>query len=142
MANPLLVIKLSGIGKDKKSDSVEGCICELICKAFTTRNLLHFAHWNTKSFASHMALGDLYDQIIEDIDEIVECYQGKFGLITDLYTEKAELPKDIGKHVEEEMNWIEENRQFISKGNSSIENLIDILLGHYQKCVYKLKNLS
>jgi hypothetical protein len=140
MPNPMMILKISGI-KPKKDNDIKGCICELISKAFTTRNLLHFAHWNTKSFASHMALGDLYDQIIEDIDEIVETYQGKFGLIEDLYCEAAKLPKDIASHVKEEAKWVEDNRMFISKGDTSIENLIDTLLGHYNRTVYKLENL-
>jgi DNA-binding ferritin-like protein len=140
VANPMMILKISGIKKDNKN-SMEGRICELISKAFTTRNLLHFAHWNTKSFASHMALGDLYDQIIEDIDEIVETYQGKFGLVEDLYCEAAKLPKDITNHVKEEAQWVEDNRMFISKGETSIENLIDTLIGHYHKTTYKLENL-
>lgn len=140
MANPLSILKNSGV-KSSKSNHIEGKICELISKAFTTRNLLHFAHWNTKSFASHMALGDLYDQIIEDIDEIVETYQGKFGLIDDLYCEAAKLPDNITNHVKEEAQWVEDNRMFLSKGETSIENLIDTLIGHYHKCVYKLENL-
>jgi hypothetical protein len=140
MSNPMMVLKISGI-KTKKTSDIGGCICELVSKAFTTRNLLHFAHWNTKSFASHMALGDLYDQIIEDIDEIVETYQGKFGLIEDLYCDAAKLPKDVTDHVKKEAQWVEDNRMFISKGETSIENLIDTLLGHYHKAVYKLENL-
>ena len=138
--NPLDTLKKSGV-KTKK-DSVENQICELISKAFTTRNLLHFAHWNTKSLASHLAVGDLYDQIIDDIDEIVETYQGKFGLINELYCEAAELPKDITAHVKAEADWVEANRMFISKGETSIENLIDSLIGHYHKTVYKLENLK
>lgn len=144
MSNPMMVLKVSGIvqKKSKKEGSIEGCICDLISKAFTTRNLLHFAHWNTRSFASHMALGDLYDSIIGDIDEIVEVYQGKFGLIADLHTQGAELPKDITQHVKDEARWVEENRAFISKGETSIENLIDTLVGHYHRAVYKLENLK
>lgn len=140
MANPITVLKNSGV-KAYKNKGMEDQICELISKAFTTRNLLHFAHWNTKSFASHMALGDLYDQIIEDIDEIVETYQGKYGLINDLYCEKANLPDNITQHVKDEAQWVEDNRMFISKGDTSIENLIDSLIGHYHKTVYKLENL-
>ena len=76
------------------------------------------------------------------MDEIVECYQGKFGLIKDLHCDAATRPKDITKHVRDEMDWIENNRTFISKGNTSIESLIDILLSHYQKTIYKLENLK
>ena len=147
MANPRLILKLA-IGPKKDSDGdkdaspkQEPFICELISKVFTTRNLLHFAHWNTRSFASHMALGDLYDSVVDDVDEIVETYQGKYGLIDELYCEKAELPDDICKRVKDEAAWVEKNRTKIAGGDTAIENLIDTLIGHYHKTVYKLENL-
>lgn len=141
MASPKEIFKGAMISI-KPKEEVEKCICELISKAFATRNLLHFAHWNTKSYAQHAAVGDLYDTIIDDIDEIVECYQGKFGLVGDLYTGEAKLPPDICKHVKEEAAWVEANRMFISKGDSAIGNLLDTLIGHYYKTIYKLENLS
>ena len=141
MSNPMDTLKKAGLSKSTNT-SVDGIICDLISKAFTTRNLLHFAHWNTGSFAAHMALGDLYDGIIEDIDEIVEVYQGKFGLVKDLHCDSATLPSNITSHVKDEAKWVEDNRCFISKGESSIENLIDNLIGHYHKTVYKLENLK
>lgn len=139
MANPIVILKMSGIEKKEKRD--DKAISELINRAFTTRNLLHFQHWRTTSYAAHMALGDLYDDIIEDIDEITECYQGKNGIIEGLACGAASVPEDICGHVKTEMDWVEANRKKISKGNSSIENLLDSLIGHYQKCVYKLENL-
>ena len=137
MASPLEILKSSGV--KKKADGA--AIAELISRAFTTRNLLHFAHWNTKSLAQHLATGDLYDDIIEDIDEIVECFQGKNGLLSGLRTPAAEVPNDIVAHIRREMDWVEANRDRIAGGNNAIGNLVDTLTGHYQKCVYKLENL-
>lgn len=137
MANPLEILKSSGV--KKKADN--SAITELITRAFTTRNLLHFAHWSTKSLAQHLAVGDLYDQIIDTIDDIVECYQGKNGLLSGLRCPAVEMPSDIVAHVRSEMDWVEANRDRISGGNNSIGNLVDSLTGHYQKCVYKLENL-
>jgi hypothetical protein len=141
MANPGIIIKLAIKKEAKRSVASEGPILELISKAFTTRNLLHFAHWNTQSYASHMALGDLYDSIIEDIDDIVETYQGKYGLVEGLKCESASLPPDICDHVKEEAKWVEDNRTKISGGDTAIENLVDNLIASYYKATYKLENL-
>lgn len=122
--------------------SSDSSIKELISRAFSTRNLLHFKHWNTKSFAEHGAVGGLYDAIIEDIDEIVEVYQGKFGLLTGLTTPSVSEPADICAHVKQEAQWVESNRSAIACGTPSIENLVDTLVGHYHKTVYKLENLK
>lgn len=138
MASPMTVMMT--VVKQKKQAPIQG-ICDLISKAFTTRNLVHFAHWNTSSYAKHMALGDLYDDIIEDIDEIVEVFQGKFGLVNNLTTSAACLPDDICQHVKDEADWVEKNRDKISNRDPSIDSLIDILLSHYHRTVYKLENL-
>jgi hypothetical protein len=143
MANPKLIIQLA-LGKSKdEPESTEECgICELIERVFTTRNLVHFAHWNTKSFASHMALGELYDGIVDEVDNLVETYQGEFGLVEGLCTERTELPKDIVATIQADSDWIKANRKAIANGSTTIENLLDGLTGVYNKVLYKLKNLK
>lgn len=120
----------------------EAAICMLVCRIFTTRNLLHFAHWNTDSFAAHMATGELYDAVIEDVDEIIEVFQGKNGLISDFHTGEACLDKDILNRVREDAIWVEKNRDAIAGGDTAIGNLVDTLLGHLHKTTYKLANLK
>jgi hypothetical protein len=120
----------------------EGPIAELISRAFTTRNLAHFAHWASKSYAEHEALGGLYDEIVTQIDEIVEVYQGKFGLLQSLSTGVSEVPRFITAHVKEEAEWIRENKEKIANGNAAIANLIDELDAAYLKVIYKLENLK
>ena len=139
MANPLEILK--GI-KIKVTVEKGGGISELISRVFTTRNLVHFAHWSTKSFASHSALGELYENIIDETDNLVETYQGEFGLIEHLCTEKAELSKDIIGVIQADADWIKANRNTIACGSTVIENLLDGLSGAYNKTLYKLKNLS
>lgn len=129
-------------GLKKRSDVVSSAkIAEMISKVFTTRNLLHFAHWSTNSFAAHMALGDLYDEIVNQVDEIVECYQGKNGLLKGLYAQRASIPGDICEHVKSEAEWIAQNKEEIAGGTDSIMNLLDELDAAYLKAIYKLENL-
>lgn len=113
----------------------------LVARVFATRNAVHVAHWKTKSLAEHMALGDLYDGLIDKIDGIVEMYQGAFGLIKSVETEPL-VGKDIIRHLTDEAKWINDNREAISGDICAIENAIDDLAGLYYVAVYKLKNLS
>ena len=39
----------------------------------------HMWHWKVKSFAQHIALGDLYDGLTKLMDELAEMYMGKYG---------------------------------------------------------------
>ena len=115
---------------------------ELIMRVFAARNAAHLEHWRTKSFAQHMALGDFYDEIIDNIDKIVEAHQGVFQLV-----QVGDLPKqpkvaNIISHLEEDLVFINKNRAKITGGLPAIDNLLQSLEDTYMSTLYKLKNLS
>ncbi len=141
MADIKAILK-SGLGEDEKESTGTGTIKDLIAKVFCTRNLLHFAHWKTTSYAQHQAVGSLYDSIVGQVDKIVEAYQGRFGLLDGLTTPRATVPKDILKHVESESKWLCDNKCNIAQDNAAVENLLDELEGMYLSTIYKLKNLK
>ncbi|CAB5079605.1 hypothetical protein UFOVP146_32 [uncultured Caudovirales phage] len=114
---------------------------QLVSKVFEVRNSTHIRHWATKSFSEHMALGEFYDGVIDHIDSIVEAYQGCFGLI-EITELSPKVDKDVIKLLNSQAKWIEENREIISGGVNSIQNLIDGLSDLYLKTIYKLENLS
>lgn len=116
-------------------------IKELVSKVFNTRGYVHLSHWKTKSFAEHMALGDLYEELIDGIDKLVEAYQGVFGLL-DLDVEKFDMPIDIIKHLSSELIWINNNCEEITKDLPALDNILQELQGSYMKALYKLKNLK
>ena len=45
---------------------------KLISLLFLARDLAHREHLRTDSFAQHMALGEFYDEIIDNADAIAE----------------------------------------------------------------------
>jgi hypothetical protein len=114
---------------------------DLISRVFHSRNLAHWNHWRTKSYAQHKALGHFYDDVIEALDDIVEAYQGAFDLVSTIPA-PDKTDNDILKHLETEAAWIEENHEGICKGNRAIANQIDALSGVYLSTVYKLRNLK
>lgn len=115
---------------------------ELISMVFATRNAAHLEHWRTDSFAKHEALGDFYTGIIEGIDAIVEAHQGVFDLVKVGVLEKQPKVSDIVSQLEDDLVWINKNRQNICKGLPAIDNLIQGLEDTYMKTLYKLKRLS
>lgn len=119
---------------------------QLVSKVFYTRNAAHLEHWKTKgvgSYARHMALGDFYDALVDNIDSIVEAYQGHFDLIAAVQPIPGPLlPKDILEHIADECDWIDENREKIAKNMAGIENLVDNLSATYMSALYKLRNLQ
>jgi DNA-binding ferritin-like protein len=51
----------------------------VIRNLFMAQRAAHVHHWKTKSFAQHMALGDLYEALVEFVDELAEMYMGGVG---------------------------------------------------------------
>lgn len=117
---------------------------QLISRVFYARNVAHFQHWRAKgdgSFATHMALGSFYDDVIDALDALVEAYQGAFELIGDIPAPDAKS-SDALKVLEADAAWIEENHEDICGGNRALANLLDGVTEVYLSAIYKLRNLK
>lgn len=115
---------------------------ELVSKVFLTRNLVHLAHWKTKSYAQHKALGNFYEALPGAIDGIVEAYQGAFNLIGLVPIRPTPTQFDPVPYLTDEAAWIVANEDAITQENCAIENLLAALLEEYYSTLYKLRNLS
>jgi DNA-binding ferritin-like protein len=51
----------------------------LLALLLQARNVAHVHHWKTKSFAQHMALGELYELLSEMADSLAEMAIGAHG---------------------------------------------------------------
>lgn len=114
---------------------------QLVSRVFTARDITHREHLRSRSYAQHVALGDFYTAVIEQIDSLVESYQGQFGLLGDYQVETTPVV-NITTWLLAEMDWIEVNRTDLANGSTSIENQIDGLLETYQRTIYKLTYLA
>lgn len=106
------------------------------------RDVAHREHWKTKSYAQHMALGEFYSQIADLADTLVESYQGKHGIIDDIPLLQA---KDgaIAKVLRDQMEWIEARRyEAVTRSDTALQNIVDEIVGLYQRTLYKLDNLK
>ena len=113
---------------------------QLIARAFASRNCAHLTHWKTRSLAEHLATGEFYDEVIDIVDNLVECYQGNFGLIKEVPLSNHQ--GDILTCLEADAIWIAENEDEITGEVDALENILQELLGLYLKTIYKLKFLS
>ena len=129
------------MASDDLDSNTKGTIENLVSHVFALRNAAHVAHWRTKSFAQHMALGSFYDEVIDQIDAIVEAYQGQgklIGSVQGLFVTET----NIEPVIRSEMEWIRSVRDKVANGNTELQNLIDDLIGTYSTTVYKLKFLQ
>lgn len=115
---------------------------ELVSRIFKTRNQAHLAHWKTKSFAEHEALGSFYDELIDKLDGLVEACQGSKGIIGHVDLSCKDESVDIIKCLTDDANFISKNRSKIAHGVPALENILDEIVALYLTTLYKLKNLS
>ena len=113
-------------------------IVKLISRVFYTRNFAHWAHWRTKNYARHKALGKFYDDVIEQLDALVEAHQGVNGLVGQI-PPPEQTGTDILILLKDDAAWIEKNHESICGGNRAVANLIDGVTGVYLSAIYKLE---
>jgi len=113
---------------------------QLISRVFYARNLAHWSHWRTKSYAQHQALGSFYDDVIDAVDALVEAHQAVHGLVGDIPAPSAK-GSEVLPVLRSDAEWIEQNHEKICEGNRAIANLIDGVTGVYLRTIYKLENL-
>ena len=118
-----------------------------ISQLFTAYVQTHTFHLQVKgkgSFAIHMALNELYEAIPGFIDEIVESYQGKYGIITDYkvnnisnFTDKLQIITYLKNlHL-----FIDNNREKLFQ-DSDILGVIDEIKTVIKQTLHKLENLE
>lgn len=113
---------------------------QLISRVFYARNLAHFDHWRTKSYAQHKALGKFYDGIIGALDALVESHQAVNGIIGNIPA--PESKNDCLKTLKADAEWIEAHHEEICGGNRALANLLDNVTAVYLSTIYKLENLK
>ena len=119
---------------------------QYVALLFLARDMAHRAHLKATgpgSFAAHMALGNFYEGIVERADAFAEAYQGRYNELLEIPLLENEYAGEIADVLEQQMAWIEDNREEICKRNeTALHNLIDESIALYQSTLYKLRFLE
>lgn len=108
-----------------------------------SRNVIHIKHLQTKSFAEHNALDELYNALPTFIDSIIEDFQGRTGNIINDYMFPVEdfNKKNPLEYVKGIRAYIDTNRKVFGD-YSEIQNKLDELISQFNSTIYKLTNLK
>lgn len=122
----------------EEPDSVGGVFMTLL-HAATSAHLLHL---QTRSFAAHMALDELYKGLPGLTDDLIEAYQGRNGtLVTDYpggFTPPASEPLIFVTSLSE---WFSTARAAVG-AKTELQNICDEIQGLIDLTLYKLRFLS
>lgn len=109
-------------------------------KLFEARQLAHNFHLKAKSYSEHEALGEFYDKLLSKADDLIEVYQGQYGLIENL--------EFLIKPQNNILEYLESDFILSCKSVSAsikdthLNNIIDEIIALTYKTIYKLKYLK
>lgn len=116
---------------------------KIISTLFGARDTAHKLHLASRSFAEHLALGDLYDALLESADSIAEQVQGKYGLMNLPEIVDTEFKSDSASvFVNELAKWAEEARTAFNSEDTHLLNEWDVVISAIYKAKYKIENLK
>ena len=116
---------------------------------FSARDRAHQLHLRTKSFSKHVALGELYQGLIDKADEIAEVVQGAHGIMAPVMGDVSSMTS-LADTVDEEIKLFMDaltaacaaGHHAFSPADTFIHNLVDEVQALVYRTKYKLDNLA
>lgn len=107
-----------------------------------SRTQVHIFHLQTQSYAAHKAYQRYYEDIVDLLDQYVESYQGRYGIIASyepiaqLYTEDAALKYFTGL-----LTFVDTAKSDLP-AHGELKNIVDEITALITSTIYKLKFLK
>jgi hypothetical protein len=114
-------------------------INEFVSLLFEIEINAHIAHWQTRRPWDHLALGELYEGIVELRDRFVETFQGKNEIVTG-YKVQINETIEIKSYIKDCAESVESFKTELSMG--SLQQICDDITELLYTTLYKLEKLS
>ena len=117
-------------------------------KLFEARQMAHIFHLQVKaemgSGWEHDALKDFYDGILEFADDLIETYQGQYGIVEgyEIIDSSATGQMKSIEYIKQTVDYIRSERKAIKEEDTHLHNVIDEIIALFYKTIYKLTNLK
>ena len=139
------VVKTEQPEQQKPEDEKSGTAVSLFSKLFESREMAHIYHLQVNgeqgSHAAHTALNEYYDEVLEFIDDLIETYQGQYGIVDGYQTidTNTTRTKDKLEYFEELVEFVKHGRKAISAEDTHLQNIVDEVVALIYRTLYKLK---
>jgi hypothetical protein len=118
----------------------------IISTLFAARDAAHLLHLKTRSFSAHLALGELYDKLIELADDLTEIHLGKYakygGLVGDAPSALDFTGMSALQFIGTLANWAESAKDQFNPADTHMLNEWDNMISTIYRAKYKLENLA
>ena len=125
---------------EQKADPVMDYVICLL-NSVTTAHILHLS---SRSYSQHKALEAFYTEIGDHVDDFVEAFQGKYGLLTNYPATAALFPEQDPVTY---LTYLSDEVAMFRKANgfpqdSELQNITDEIVQLIDSTLYKLKFLA
>lgn len=110
-----------------------------LLQTVTIAKLSHLSINGAGAYAAHMALGELYDELGDLTDTLIETYQGKYGIVGITVPEAKKC--DMCSCIKDVAGMLETKATTIFKDSWVLNQIDEIIALLYHIC-YKLTNLK
>ena len=126
----------------REEDSAPNPMANLLSYMLIARNVAHMWHWKVKSFAQHLAFGELYEALSDYADELAEMYMGTYGdnIHISLSDPNPFSEQDPIEFVTQVASWLQSQHDRIQQ-DGFIVNKFEELQAAVATIKYKLENL-
>lgn len=120
-------------------------VVKFFSKLFESREMAHIYHLQVRgeegSHAKHISLEEYYDEVLELIDELIEVYQGQYGIVDgyDIIDTSDTKTKDVIDYFESLSNHIKHSKKCIVEEDTHLHSIIDDIICLIYKTLFKLK---
>lgn len=128
--------------------ATESTPVKFFSKLFEARQMAHIFHLQVKaemgSGWEHDALNDFYDNLLEFVDDLIETYQGQYGIVEgyDVIDSSATGQMKSLEYLKQTVDFIRSERKCIKDEDTHLHNVIDEVVALFYKTIYKLTNLK
>lgn len=105
------------------------------------RTQAHLLHLKSKSYAEHEALGEFYKDLLKKTDDLIETYQGQYGIV-DIEIKSSEKFSSASDFLKTAAEEIKSEREQFKKEDTHLHNVIDEIIALTYKTLYKVNNLK
>ena len=137
--------KVNLIEVENKIENNAGAPVSLFSKLFESREMAHIYHLQVNgeqgSHAAHTALNEYYDDVLDLIDDLIETYQGQYGIVDgyDIIDTNTTRSKDKVEYFEGLVEFVKNGRKAISVEDTHLHSIIDDIVVLIYRTLYKLK---
>jgi Family of unknown function (DUF5856) len=113
---------------------------EVFATLLNGATIAHILHLQTRSYAKHKALENLYEELPDLADSLIESYQSKYG-IAEYPAQSVATPPDALEFVKGMREFVTTKRYAVAK-DSELQNITDEITQLLDSTIYKLTFLN